>query len=669
MKVSVKGAVAFFFVGVLLITTPVAATEKQSGLEGSESQAVGTEALDDYEWPLAICSEELSLLVDENGQYNMGVGTDAECVPTGDYWDLMYRWPSGPWSSYTTLRLDGADFRLGLDIAPTDATVTDTEVIHSYDVDDLVVTQHLMLDEAFTLSGVPNTIRIGYTIDNNGGADRDVQLRVLIDTELNYNDGAPFQVPGYGPVTTETEFSGADVPDFFVAFQAFDDTEHIAAGVLRGLDTPATDRVIFGTWPGLYNNVFDYEPTAGTVITFDSGVGAYSAPATLGPGESFSYAIQYGRADVTADFVPPMSLVVLAPTSVAAGDTFTATAFVTNVGEEAITEGFAELVAPAGLAVVGDSLQALPTPMAANESVQVDWTVAVAPDTASGDYEFAVNVGASEVVSKTVLRSVEVFRVVEPAALVALGDSFSSGEGTLNYEPSGERCHRGPDAWPRLLATDSLAADEFDIIGHLACAGAEMHDLYKVFKGEAPQLDELERIAAEAEVELVTVTIGGQDIGFEHLLRECVLLDTSCTNGLFWPRMFARISRVESHLTKDVLPDIQARVPADTRVLLVGYPRLLPEEQAEVTSCGSLRPRERIDLNALAGVIDHRLSQAAENAGAEYVSVLDVLDGHELCTADSWIFPIVDRAPQEGHPIYQGQQAIAEAVGAYLTGP
>lgn len=196
-----------------------------------------------------------------------------------------------------------------------------------------------------------------------------------------------------------------------------------------------------------------------------------------------------------------------------------------------------------------------------------------------------------------------------------------------------------------------------------------MHDLYKEFKGESPQLDELERISSEAEIDLVTVTIGGQDIGFEHLLRECVLLDTSCTDGLFWPRMFARIHRVENHVTRDVLPDIQARVAEETRVLLVGYPRLLPEEQAEVTNCGLLTSRERMNLNALAGVIDHRLSRAAENAGVEYVSVLDVLDGHELCTADSWVFPILERAAEEGHPIYQGQQAIAEAVGGYLTGP
>jgi len=38
-----------------------------------------------------------------------------------------------------------------------------------------------------------------------------------------------------------------------------------------------------------------------------------------------------------------------------------------------------------------------------------------------------------------------------PGAYAALGDSFSSGEGTFDYDPSPEAqaCHRGPDAWPR----------------------------------------------------------------------------------------------------------------------------------------------------------------------------------------------------------------------------
>jgi hypothetical protein len=120
------------------------------------------------------------------------------------------------------------------------------------------------------------------------------------------------------------------------------------------------------------------------------------------------------------------------------------------------------------------------------------------------------------------------------------------------------------------------------------------------------------------------------------------------------------------------LKGIRGAVPF-ARIVLVGYPRLLPAQQAQNTACGWLTPRERIRANTLATYLDVALRKAAKNAGVDYVSVLDVLDKHELCTADSWVFEVnpllYGRDTRQGHPIYPGQAAIRDAVRPYLRAP
>jgi hypothetical protein len=106
------------------------------------------------------------------------------------------------------------------------------------------------------------------------------------------------------------------------------------------------------------------------------------------------------------------------------------------------------------------------------------------------------------------------------------------------------------------------------------------------------------------------------------------------------------------------------------RLVVVGYPRLFPRRQADVTGCPWLSPRERRALVATGDLLNLEIRLAAWRAHARYVSVTDTLAGHELCTKDSWIFPIgVGEAPQYwAHPILPGQQAIARRVAAALSG-
>ena len=105
----------------------------------------------------------------------------------------------------------------------------------------------------------------------------------------------------------------------------------------------------------------------------------------------------------------------------------------------------------------------------------------------------------------------------------------------------------------------------------------------------------------------------------------------------------------------------------------VGYPRLFPRSQKDVTGCGWLSDAKRAALNVLDASLDTAIRRAAGKARVSYLDITNALAGHEACTKDSWIYRIsaVDKltgmAQQDGHPLPAGQAAIARLVAGYLT--
>ncbi len=111
-----------------------------------------------------------------------------------------------------------------------------------------------------------------------------------------------------------------------------------------------------------------------------------------------------------------------------------------------------------------------------------------------------------------------------PSDYVALGDSFSSGEGNPKYDPgtdvSADRCHRSPVAYPHLLAQGSggwsLGADDF-----VACSGSTVQNVVygqtSSSFSEGSQLSKLNGSTSK-----VTISVGGNDVDFETVANDCV---------------------------------------------------------------------------------------------------------------------------------------------------
>jgi lysophospholipase L1-like esterase len=247
--------------------------------------------------------------------------------------------------------------------------------------------------------------------------------------------------------------------------------------------------------------------------------------------------------------------------------------------------------------------------------------------------------------------------------LVSLGDSYSSGEGTFNYDnhKEAQKCHRGPDAWPRLLEQKTVEVVEID---HRACTGAKTNNLKEDYRGNPPQIPS----TPDPEVDLVVLTIGGNDVGFAGILFDCVLPGGTCADDPESKGFNTKLDNLYRNLVNDIYPKVIAAYP-NARIMHVGYPRLTPQPGIEPYNCGWLGEDEQEAGVKMAEKLNGTIYGATQRYDdVDWIDVTDVLDGHELCTRDTWMEPLYIRlsGSERGHPRYNGQYAYAQRVAAAL---
>jgi hypothetical protein len=258
---------------------------------------------------------------------------------------------------------------------------------------------------------------------------------------------------------------------------------------------------------------------------------------------------------------------------------------------------------------------------------------------------------------------------------VALGDSYSSGQGTGDFNFAGPPCDRGSYAWPALLSDDYLAAPPLTPSSFFACSGDTTTELLNGKPGEpVSQIQQLQNwTSSNGSPGLLTVTVGGDDLGFATILEHCVIIGApSCLSQLN-----TRISYLRSGAFTSVLANTYSRIKSaagGTQVVVVGYPFLFPIPSFSNDLVGDL---ECIWLDGDAGqifarfqqgqlLLDSVMAQAASQAGVLFIPLDDVFAGHELCTSDPYINHLLSLSSNAGHPNVTGQSVIANYVAAQL---
>jgi lysophospholipase L1-like esterase len=225
----------------------------------------------------------------------------------------------------------------------------------------------------------------------------------------------------------------------------------------------------------------------------------------------------------------------------------------------------------------------------------------------------------------------------------ALGDSYAAGFGA---GPALDACARTEAAHPFVL--DGRMRIELDDLA--ACSGAAARPT--VPNNLVAQLGALDR-----DTDLVSVSIGGNDIGWGTTVAACVIgQDAQCAQALGLTS-FA-ISTALPPLLDAAYAQVAAAAP-NAHVVVTGYPRLFSPEHGAYHNAS---PAEQQSLNAAADQLNAVISAAADRHGFQFVDVTARFVDHGVNAPEAWIGGIED--PELFHPTAQGQHAYGVALRA-----
>ncbi|MCQ4083192.1 SGNH/GDSL hydrolase family protein [Streptomyces sp. RB6PN25] len=241
---------------------------------------------------------------------------------------------------------------------------------------------------------------------------------------------------------------------------------------------------------------------------------------------------------------------------------------------------------------------------------------------------------------------------------VALGDSSAAASGVPDTVDA--RCMRSNHNYPSIVARRLHVVSFKDV----TCDGARTETVF------AEQLRAVTR-----GTNLVTLSIGGNDVGFSRIVAKCTALGTFDSNGSPCQVSYGssgsggsdelqgRLAAAEPKVVK-LLRAIHRRAPR-ARVFLVGYLRLVPVDHR------GCRPREMFGNGDLAylgtfeNAVNRMLAQAARRGHAVFVNNHPASLRHDFCEARNvrWseaLFPTNPALPF--HPNARGERAMANAV-------
>jgi len=244
---------------------------------------------------------------------------------------------------------------------------------------------------------------------------------------------------------------------------------------------------------------------------------------------------------------------------------------------------------------------------------------------------------------------------------VALGDSYTSGGGLPEVDKDSGGCERSRLTYPTLVAKE-LDADLADV----SCGGARTANATDPQpKGDGtvnpPQLNAVTR-----STDLVTVGLGYNDGGlFAGLLVGCTSLAAHDAEG----DPCERAGKDWQHVVRSTGDSVAATLEAvhdkapDARVLLIGYPQLVPPEG----TCPQLplAPGDYPFVRSSLELLDTELRRAADDADATYVDVMAASAGHDICAGrDAWVNGSQARPGVAAayHPFAAEQQAVADLI-------
>ncbi len=243
---------------------------------------------------------------------------------------------------------------------------------------------------------------------------------------------------------------------------------------------------------------------------------------------------------------------------------------------------------------------------------------------------------------------------------LALGDSFVSGEGTHSYKAGTDvkdpfnKCHLSLLSYPYLIGS-ALNLNSYQSV---ACSGAVMHDMDRYGFSEKDYNDEIAQANGKEDSNntteilaaflpgyrpqrdfvttykpgVITISVLGNDIGFSHIVKRCVLTPTCYGNSAERADKVNEINSKFGQLVR-TFEGIKREAPPNSRVYAIGYP-LLADKNGNCAVNVHANQQELIFFDELVRYLNFVVERAAQKAGIGYADVENALVGSRLCETD-----------------------------------
>ncbi|SHJ94684.1 GDSL-like Lipase/Acylhydrolase family protein [Pseudonocardia thermophila] len=254
---------------------------------------------------------------------------------------------------------------------------------------------------------------------------------------------------------------------------------------------------------------------------------------------------------------------------------------------------------------------------------------------------------------------------------VALGDSFTAAPLVPVQHGVPFGCFRSDSNYPSHVAKQLGKAKYRDV----SCSGATTENMtspQQVADGaNPPQFD-----ALGPDVSLVTLTIGGNDVGFAGIIEECVVRSPLDPHGSACKDYYTAGGKDQlAERIKKAAPKIAAtlrgiaeRAPSAT-IAILGYPAILPDKGPGCFPIVPFSPGDVAYLRETEKRLNAMIEEQAHKAGVIFVDTYTPSIGHDACQEPGvkWIEGLVPTAAAAPfHPNDLGTKGMAEAALAAL---
>ena len=280
-----------------------------------------------------------------------------------------------------------------------------------------------------------------------------------------------------------------------------------------------------------------------------------------------------------------------------------------------------------------------------------------------GEYTIVITAGHANGLTDTsgaYKLDVSIAGIREIFSYVALGDSYSSGEGNLPFIGDygvdwgyQEGCNRSYFAYSQFIHTPSnpipiSLRDDDTIFNFFACTGAVTTNINENGEGQYGELPQAVNSQINATNNLITISIGGNDAQFAWLLLYCLIHDHCNDLKPFDPHsdltlgdLFTVWAQVVKLNLLETFSELRAKAPNAT-IIAIDYPLVVSGnecDRAQIDSDMNLSADEQSWMRDANRLVNSIVQEAAEITGIHSVSVEEHFEGHGVCGDEGeWIY-------------------------------